>query len=189
MTADSEDIAKISKRIKQGDVEAFESLFTSHFKLVYRYIHKISKDHSLSLDTAQETFISLWTHRESIDNDRSIVGFLYKTAHNRYMDQCRKDQRQQILKQEFYIRKMSELIEEDKSQRSKKVKLLREEMALLPPKCREIFELAKLDGLKYKEIAVKLKVSIKTVENQMGIALAKLREALKESRDMGIGMD
>ena len=84
---------------------------------------------------------------------------------------------------------MSELIEEDKSQRSKKVKLLREEMALLPPKCREIFELAKLDGLKYKEIAVKLKVSIKTVENQMGIALAKLREALKESRDMGIGMD
>lgn len=185
MTGDNEDIAKISKRIKQGDVEAFESLFTSHFKLVYQYVHKISKDHGLSLDTAQETFISLWTHKEKIDNDRSIIGLLYKTAHNRYVDQCRKDQRQQILKQEFYIEKMSELIDEDRSKKNKKIKLLRKEIALLPPKCREIFELAKLDGLKYKEIAAKLKVSVKTVENQMGIALTKLREALKEARDMG----
>src|SRR5690606_34212468 len=103
MTSDSEDIAKISKRIKQGDVEAFELIFTSHFELVYQYVYKISKNHSLSLDTAQETFISLWTHRENIDNDRSIVGLLYKTAHNRYVDQCRRDLRQQVLKQEFYI--------------------------------------------------------------------------------------
>src|SRR5690606_30209392 len=132
----------------------------------------------------QEAFISLWTRRENIEDGRSIVGLLYKTAHNRYVDQYRKDQRQQILKQEFYIEKMSELVEEDEWKKAKKIKLLRKEMALLPSKCREIFELAKLDGLKYKEIATRLKVSVKTVENQMGIALTKLREALKESKGL-----
>ena len=184
MISDSEDIVKTSKRIKQGDVKAFESIFTSHFKLVYQYVYKISKDHTLSSDIAQEAFISLWTRRENIEDGRSIVGLLYKTAHNRYVDQYRKDQRQQVLKQEFYIEKMSELVEEDKWKKAKKIKLLRKEMALLPPKCREIFELAKLDGLKYKEIATRLKVSVKTVENQMGIALTKLREALKESKGL-----
>jgi RNA polymerase sigma-70 factor (ECF subfamily) len=48
----------------------------------------------------------------------------------------------------------------------------------LPEKCREIFEMAKFEGLTYDEIAEYLQVSVKTVENQMGIALKKLREAM-----------
>lgn len=183
MTNNSEDNTEISQRIKDGDVEAFKSIFTSHFNLIYHYVYKISKDHSLSQDIAQESFISLWTNRKAINVESSIESYLYRIAYNQFIDQYRKDLRLQILKQDFYSYKISELIQEDKSQKNKKIKLLRKEIARLPPKCKEIFELAKVDGLKYTEIAAKLKVSIKTVENQMGIALMKLREALKKSRD------
>ena len=50
----------------------------------------------------------------------------------------------------------------------------------LPPKCREIFELNRFEGKRYKEIAEQLNISLKTVENQMGKALKVMREELKE---------
>ncbi|HEY8969681.1 MAG TPA: sigma-70 family RNA polymerase sigma factor, partial [Puia sp.] len=48
----------------------------------------------------------------------------------------------------------------------------------LPPKCKMIFKLAKEDGLKYKEVAEVLNISIKTVENQLAIALHKIGSAV-----------
>lgn len=57
-------------------------------------------------------------------------------------------------------------------------KKIRESINGLPGKCREIFELSRFDGLKYSEIAEKLDISLKTVENQMGKALKVLREKL-----------
>ena len=49
----------------------------------------------------------------------------------------------------------------------------------LPPKCRAVFQLSRYEGLSYKEIAAKMEISVKTVENQMGKALRVLREKLK----------
>ena len=55
---------------------------------------------------------------------------------------------------------------------------IRKEIDNLPPKCREVFILSKIDGLKYKEIALKLNISTKTIENHMTRALKQIREAL-----------
>ena len=57
----------------------------------------------------------------------------------------------------------------------------------LPEKRREIFRLSREEGLKYKEIAEKMNISVKTVETQMGLALKQLREQLREYRDYLIG--
>ena len=50
----------------------------------------------------------------------------------------------------------------------------------LPQKCKEVFEMSRFDGLKYNEIADKLGISVKTVENQMSKALKVLREKLAD---------
>jgi RNA polymerase sigma factor (sigma-70 family) len=48
----------------------------------------------------------------------------------------------------------------------------------LPPKCKMVFKLAKEDGLKYREVAEVLNISVKTVENQLAIALQKIGEVV-----------
>lgn len=58
--------------------------------------------------------------------------------------------------------------------------LLSQTMQKLPERCREIFLLSRIEGLKYKEIAERLDISVNTVENQISIALRKLRSELKE---------
>src|SRR5690606_33185949 len=135
--------SNILQRIKDGDAQAFNSIFNSYFNLVYLYVFKISKNHSLSQDIAQEAFISLWTHRETIDISHSIENFLYKTAYNKFVDQYRKNQRRLIFQQKFYFYKTLELIQEEDSDKTKKIKILRDKITQLPPKCKEIFELAK----------------------------------------------
>ena len=57
---------------------------------------------------------------------------------------------------------------------------IHEAIQSLPEKCREIFILSRVEGLKYSEIAEKLHLSISTVDNQIGIALKKLRVQLKD---------
>ncbi|MBS1656280.1 MAG: sigma-70 family RNA polymerase sigma factor, partial [Bacteroidetes bacterium] len=57
---------------------------------------------------------------------------------------------------------------------------IRDAISKLPEKCREIFTLSRFGNLSYKQIAAKLSISPKTVENQMGIALNKLRQVLKD---------
>ena len=56
----------------------------------------------------------------------------------------------------------------------------------LPEKCREIFILCRIEGLKYKQVAHKLNISVKTVEMQMGIALKKLRENLSNQKSINL---
>ena len=90
-----------------------------------------------------------------------------------------------MLQQEWYFQKVVELSEESTFIKNRKLEKLKEEIDLLPPKCREIFVLSKFKGLKYKEISTKLNISIKTVENQIGIAFTKLR---KEVRDKNRSM-
>ena len=50
----------------------------------------------------------------------------------------------------------------------------------LPPQMRRIFEMSRYEGLKYSEIAIRLSISIKTVETQMGRAILKLKQKMKE---------
>ena len=64
--------------------------------------------------------------------------------------------------------------------KDRKTEHLRKEIDLLPSKCKEIFVLSKFEGMKYKEIATQLNISIKTVESQMSIALSKLRKELQK---------
>ena len=87
-----------------------------------------------------------------------------------------------MLRQEWYFKKIVTITEESVFIKDRKIERLRKEIDLLPPKCKEIFVLSKFEGMKYKEISEQLKISIKTVENQMSIALSKLRIELRKTK-------
>ncbi len=60
----------------------------------------------------------------------------------------------------------------------KRLQQIQNAMETLPKKCKEVFTLTKIDGLKYKEVAEKMEISIKTVEAHMGLAMRKIKEQI-----------
>lgn len=168
------------QQIKSGDLRVYESFFRKNYADIVRYAHKFVRDKLIAEEIAQEVFMYLWEKRAVINVQSSLKSYLYSATKNRSINYLKlelpKIQAQMDIS-EFEIGIQSEYVEKDRSKFIEKaVKAAIDE---LPKKCREIFVLSRNAGLTYDEIAEDLDLSKKTVENQMGIALKKLRDSLR----------
>jgi RNA polymerase sigma-70 factor (ECF subfamily) len=113
--------------------------------------------------------------RVALDLSTSLKSYLFTSVHNRSLNVIRD-------RKKFTSAEMPDVAGEwDVSAQIESMELegkIREAIDSLPEKCREVFELNRFEGLKYSEIATRLGISVKTVENQMSKALKILREQL-----------
>ena len=144
------------------------------------YIITYNGDQRKAEDIAQEAFIKFWNNRHKIDINKSPKSYLYKIAFNKFIDTVNKNKKEQLFLKQIWKSSLEHVIEEDESIVEKKIKKVKNIISDLPPKCQQIIRLNKIEGLKYKEIATKLGVSIKTVESQMRIAFQKIRKEFKD---------
>ena len=154
---------------------SFEKLFREYFSPLMAFARKILVDEDDSREVVQKVFISLWEKRDGIDLSTSLKSYLFTSVHNRSLNVIRD-------RKKFSAEEIPEVAGEwDVSAQIESMELeekIREAIASLPEKCRQIFELSRFDGLKYSEIASQLGISVKTVENQMSKALKILRDKL-----------
>jgi len=157
------------------DKTAFEQLFRKFFPALMAFSKKILVDEDDAREVVHAVFINLWEKRDSLDTGKSLKSYLFSSVHNRSLNVIRD-------RKKFSDEEMPEIAsEQDVQSQLESMELeekIREVIASLPEKCREIFELNRFEGLKYGEIAQKLDISVKTVENQMSKALKILREKL-----------
>jgi len=167
--------------LKKGDETAFKLLFDTYYDQLTIYVNNFTNDPDTTKDIIQDTFIKLWNSKHNFDYQQSIVGHLYKTAYYTFIDKYRHDKKERkFLDDLVYKKRMDALSNEDEEVKQRKIIKLNEAIENLPPKCREIFKMSKLQGYKYKEIARMQNISVKTVEAQMGKAYAKLRTVLSK---------
>jgi RNA polymerase sigma-70 factor (ECF subfamily) len=129
----------------------------------------------------QEVFLRIWEKRENIDESQSFSSYVIQAAKHRIFNGFRKKVNEQAYIDflAFGDNTQANFTEHQVDYMEVKQKA-EEAINALPEKRREIFRLSREEGLKNKEIAEKLRISIKTVENQMGEALKSLREALSD---------
>lgn len=157
------------------DKASFEVLFRKFFPALMVFSRKYVPDEDDAREIVHTVFINLWEKRDSLDTSTSLKTYLFTSVHNRSLNMLRdrkkfSEEAMPDIASESNIQSQMEAMElEDK---------INEVIASLPEKCREVFELSRYEGLKYGEIAEKLKISIKTVENQMSKALKILRDNL-----------
>jgi len=157
--------------------KSFEQIFQQFYSPLCNYATKIIRDDIISEDIVQQLFIQLWENGklETADNPER---YLLRATKFKCIDYLRSKKNRNISLPEelpdLIQTENSELLEEDIEP------LLHYYASKLPPKTREVFLLSRNSGLTYKQIAEEMDVSIKTVENQMGRALRKMRELLKE---------
>ena len=170
-------------RIARGDRGAFETLFREHYAGLVRFAEGLLRSRELAEDTVQEVLLNLWRNRESVRVDDSVKAYLYRAVRNRALNQIRNERVRREAVPEILRETRGSAEAGDASVLSSEIEqAVRAAVAELPPRCREVFELSRVRGLKYQEIAETLGISVKTVETQMGRALKSLRERLRPFR-------
>lgn len=157
--------------------DRFRDLYDTYARELYWVALAMCRDESLSEDVVHEVFVQVWERFEKLSDVRDPHAFLVTMTKNKTLDYLRHSQveyrNEKAVAYEIEFNNSLEYNDlEDLKLRAKRL------LDQLPPKCREIFLLAVLDGLSYKEIADQRRVSINTVKTQMKIARKKLKGEL-----------
>ncbi|MFI1773036.1 RNA polymerase sigma factor [Thalassobellus citreus] len=168
------------KAFKRGDKKAFRYLFNLYYDRLVAYIITYTHDKMSAEDVVQQAFINLWNDREKLDDIRSPKNYLYAIAYNRYIDSIKKKKKQTRLLDVVYEKALRDRVEDDNEALEKRIKKMNLIIDSLPPRCKEIIRMNKIDGIKYRDIASTLGISIKTVEAQMSIAFKKIRKGFED---------
>jgi RNA polymerase sigma-70 factor (ECF subfamily) len=165
-------------RLRSGDEAAFDSIFRAWYPSLVRSAESIVRSRAVAEDVVQDVMLELWRRRESLAAESSPQAYLFQSTRNRALNYVRherverKSEPELIRQSEMRVSAPANLVEDEINV------ALRNAVAELPDRCREVFELSRTHGLKYSEIATVLGISIKTVEAQMGKALRTLRVKL-----------
>ena len=151
----------------------FDILFKRYYRQLCLYAaHYLNGDIAASEDIVQDCFVKLWQQEAKRDiTDKRA--FLYSTVRNAYIDTLR---RQHPEMTSIDPSDLEEVISDEEAvDRSEQEAKVWEIIDALPDRCREVFLMAKRDGMTYNEIAEALNISVKTVEHQISKAMKKLR--------------
>lgn len=165
------------ERIQQDDKKALEILFKTYYSPLCRFAKTILKNSEQAEDVVQEVFLKIWDKRNSIAPNPSFKAYLYMAVRNHSLNLLKINERKYWLDDDL---ENYEILSNNEVQAQLEAKELshkiNEVIESLPEKCKLTFKLSRFENLSYKEIAEAMGLSVKTVENQMGKALALLRK-------------
>jgi RNA polymerase sigma-70 factor, ECF subfamily len=173
--------SEILLAIRQGNERVYETIFRKHYQALCNYACGILKDMDDAEEVVQSIFLKLWEQREEIEINVSLKSYLYRAVHNTCLNRLK-----HLKIQDTYRQYVGDYLEDtfdsatdimDKNELENRIS---EALEKLPEQCRIIFKMSRFEELKYQEIANKLGLSIKTIENQIGKALRIMRTELSD---------
>ena len=169
--------------------DAFSVIYDTYFPKLLRFAQTYLVQEEEAEQIVQDIFIYLWEHKDILPSLRNLNAYLFTLVRNRCIDYLRKEMGQEGIKEslstvenkEMQLKLYSlEMFDDERLSESDIEELLQQAISKLPERCREIFIMSRLQNMRYKEIATKLDISPNTVENQVVIAIRKLKDELKE---------
>ena len=158
--------------------EEFKVLFDSYFDAVRSYLFYRGADKEQASDLAQDVFMRIWEKQLDV-NQKTAIRLLYKMASDMFISRYRRE----TLEMNYMNSLKNDRVEnspEDQLQYNELKEKYTKALAALGEKQRTVFLMARMEGLKYHEIAERLNLSVKAVEKRMSIALDYLKKALQE---------
>lgn len=162
--------------IRSGDEKAFEHLFKAQYPILCGYARKYLDDTDQAEEIVQEMFFSFWQKKEKLEINISLEAYLFRSVRN----SCLNYLKHLKIREQYKLANNQEIKRKEQEVHDSVVALelqqrIEHVINQLPPERKKIFKMSRYEELKYKEIAEKLKISVKTVEAQMGKALKFLR--------------
>ena len=168
MVANITNDISLLRQIREGNEDAFKSLFETYFTPLCRFIYLHLDDKNVAEELAMDIFIYLWENRETFQIQLSLKAYLFQAAKNKCLNELRKKKETVGLDgvEVSTINTSVSTLETEELYR-----LIQEAVFSLPDKCRS-------ENLTNQEIARKLNISVKTVEGQITTALKKIKKFL-----------
>lgn len=168
-------------QLSQQSEAAFEQVFKEYYKALHAYASSLLRDEANAEEMVQQVFFKLWDRAGNLQIAGSIAAYLYRAVHN----ECLNFLKHQKVKAKHQLHVAYRAREAERSSADVFAdpdlqKKIQEAMDSLPEQCRTIFQMSRFEDLKYREIAERMQLSVKTVENQMGKALKIMRARLVE---------
>lgn len=174
------DTALVAQLAKRNEA-AFEQVFKTHFKNLHAYACSILKDDAAAEEAVQNVFFKLWDRSDNLTISGSLAAYLYRAVNNESLNQLKHQKvRANHALHVAYIAPTHRETPSKTLQAKELESRLHKAMNELPEQCRTIFQMSRFEELRYREIADRLGLSVKTVEAQMGKALRVLREKLAD---------
>ena len=163
------------------DKSTFKGLFDDHYRPLCNVAFRISGDLDMAEDIVQDVFLKIWNQQDLLNANKNIKSYMYTMVRNHALEIIRRQQiGARITDEILYLHSEanSDPIEDNEIEKYLILDKIYIYIRQLPPKCAQVFTLAKVNGLSYSQIADDMHISVKTVENQMGKALKLLRAML-----------
>ena len=174
---DSELLARISEG---NDEKAFKQLFDLYAGRLFQFSKSFLKNKSLAEEVVSDVFFKVWLHRTSLTNRSNIKAYLFKATYNttlNYLDDVKRKKAVSLDDIEVDLGIDRICPETDLINRELK-SIIEKAIESLPPRCKLIYKMAKVEQMKYKEIAEVLDISVKTIDHQLTIAIKKIGEVI-----------
>ncbi len=176
LAADEEILTMLSN----GNQKSIDLLFDNYYTYLCNVIYRAINDASYAEDIVQEIFSDIWRKRESINIQSSLRAYLRRAAVNRSLNHIRKQRMKFDENEEAIVDIQSDTIDGQKEMEKDELEQrIHDCIDSLPPKCKLVFSMSRFENMSYQEIADRLDLSIKTVENQISKALRILRATVQ----------
>jgi len=168
--------------MRAGDERAFGEIYDRYADRLYTYVYGRFRSQDISFEITQEIFTSLWARRAEIRLHTSLSGYLFAAARYQMSAHIRQSKMRAAYFEEFemFCLALPDNSNEETVYLHELEDAVERSLKELPSRCEEIFRMSRQEHLSIPEIAQRLNISNKTVENQLTTALKHLRGALRE---------
>ena len=165
-------------QIQQDNEHAFKQLYQDYYIRVVTFITGIIKKHDIAKDLAQDVFVNLWLNRKTLDATRSLQDYIFVSSRNAAINYLKKEM--------VFSSEPLEAQADVSTGNTVEDILFAKEIALLiemvvsemPEQRQRIYRMSREEGMSNEEIAGRLGISKRSVENQVSLALKEIRQAV-----------
>lgn len=175
-------IKQLLKRISfEEDERSFKHLFDFFAGRLYQFSFSFVKSKAVAEEVVSDVFLKVWINRSELVNIQNIKAYLFKSTYNtslNYLDEMKR--KNAVSLDDLEVDLGVDLICPETELINKELKsIIEQAIEDLPPRCKMIYKLAKVEQMKYKDIGELLDISVKTINHQLSIAIKKIGETIK----------
>lgn len=172
----------VFRKIKNGDIHTFEIVFRQYYSPLCFYALSITGRKEVAEEIVQEVFYIIWKERDNIELSRSLKNYLYRAVHNqslRYQEHLQVEEKHHP---KILVRESAKTDPDPHEylEYQELEKVVNQTLEKLPERRLKIFRMHRFGGVKYKEIAERLSISVKTVEAEMTKAYRLLQQEVEK---------
>lgn len=175
------DFKKLQSEIAEGNETAFSELYTLMGNRLLKFAVSILHSREIAEEVVEDAFIKLWTNRVKITAIDNLPVYLYVAVKNLSLNKISERARQLLTRPFDGIEPELQALTDDPYSlliTAEMLSKMNHAINRLPPRCKMIFKLVREDGLRYKEVAEILNISVNTIDAQMAIAVQRIASAL-----------